>query len=99
MQAVDSMLLNAVAHGAGTITLHGRDGEIHVLDEGPGFADLGRAFERFSHDGVAGAGLGLGLGLAIVEAIAVAHGGTAGEGDRESGGADVWIALPRHRTH
>jgi signal transduction histidine kinase len=94
-QAVDNLLLNAVTHGAGEIALRAEasDGsvELHVLDDGPGFTDLDRAFERFAHEGPGGTG----LGLAIVESIARAHGGSAGARNRPSGGADVWIALPR----
>ncbi|MEA2170337.1 MAG: hypothetical protein QOF76_3637 [Solirubrobacteraceae bacterium] len=94
-QALDNLIANAVKHGAGTIALHAEQGdgavELHVLDDGPGFADLDRAFERFAHEGQDGTG----LGLAIVEAIAAAHGGRAGAANRRSGGADVWLVLPR----
>ena len=58
-----------------------------------------RAFERFSRGEDARARGGSGLGLAIVEAVAHAHGGTAGiarNGTRP--GADVWISLPAHPT-
>jgi signal transduction histidine kinase len=34
------------------------------------------------------------LGLAIVRTIARAHGGEAHAANAETGGADVWIALP-----
>jgi signal transduction histidine kinase len=69
--------------------------ELHVTDEGPGFpADFAqRAFDRFSRGDEARGRGGTGLGLAIVQAIAEAHGGSAGLGNREGGGADVWIAL------
>jgi hypothetical protein len=33
--------------------------------------------------------------LSIVEVVAAAHGGGAGLGDAPSGGADVWLSLPR----
>ena len=56
--------------------------------------DDGRAFERFTRGDRARSRGGTGLGLAIVDAIARSHGGTAGGGDREGGGADVWIELP-----
>jgi signal transduction histidine kinase len=92
-QALDNLISNALRHGAGPVGLHARtaDGlvELHVTDAGPGFGGgAARAFERFS-------GEGTGLGLSIVEAIAAAHGGSAGAADRPDGGADVWIALPR----
>jgi signal transduction histidine kinase len=92
-QAIDNLLVNALRHGAGPVTLRAREAdgfvELHVLDSGPGFDGAGaHAFERFS-------GEGTGLGLAIVEAIALAHGGSAGAANRPEGGADAWIALPR----
>jgi two-component system OmpR family sensor kinase len=94
-QALGNMVENALRHGAGSVVLRAEGGELHVLDEGAGFAPafLGRAFERFSRADEAREGEGTGLGLAIVEAIARAHGGTAGIGNRPHG-ADVWIALP-----
>ena len=52
-----------------------------------------RAFERFSRGDDARPRGGSGLGLAIVEAIAQAHGGTAGIAATGTG-ADVWISLP-----
>ena len=72
--------------------------ELHVSDEGPGFA-AGAArppFERFARGARARSREpGSGLGLALVEAVAAAHGGYAGAANRPEGGADVWIALPR----
>ena len=84
------MAIGAAAVSDGTL-------RVTVTDEGrgfpPGFA--GRAFERFSRgDDVRGRG-GSGLGLAIVQAIAQAHGGTAGIAANGKG-ADVWISLPTH---
>lgn len=97
-QALGNLVANGLVHGAGTVELFARSVnghvELHVTDEGSGFP-LGfpaRAFDRFSRaDESRGRG-GSGLGLAIVQAIAQAHGGTAGaaNGDR---GADVWISL------
>ena len=71
--------------------------ELHVEDRGPGFPPefLDRAFERFSRADSARTGGGTGLGLAIVEAIARAHRGAPARRNREAGGADVWIRLPR----
>jgi two-component system, OmpR family, sensor kinase len=100
-QAVGNMLDNALRHGDGGVMLAGseHDGriELHVLDEGPGFAPefVGRAFERFSRADAARSGGGTGLGLAVVDGIAVAHGGEARASNRASGGADVWISVPR----
>jgi signal transduction histidine kinase len=95
-RALDNMVENALRHGDGTVVLRATGAELHVLDEGSGFAPgfLGHAFERFSRADEAREGQGSGLGLAIVDAIALAHGGTAGAANRPCGGADVWIALP-----
>ena len=54
-----------------------------------------RAFERFSRADTALGRGGVGLGLAIVDAIARAHDGAAGAGNRAQGGGNVWITLPR----
>jgi myo-inositol-hexaphosphate 3-phosphohydrolase/signal transduction histidine kinase len=99
-QALGNMVDNALRHGGGRVRMAARaqDGrvELHVTDEGPGFADefLGRAFERFSRADAARSGGGTGLGLAVVESIAVAHGGEAHAANAAEGGADVWISLP-----
>ncbi len=98
-QALGNMIDNAVRHGDGAVSVTAAANdtfELHVLDEGPGFAPafLGRAFERFSRADEARAGVGTGLGLAIVRTIAKLHGGEAGAGNRPNGGADVWISLP-----
>jgi signal transduction histidine kinase len=100
-QALDNLITNALRYGEGTITLTARRaGELvalHVTDEGRGFPDdlLGHAFERFGRSSEARAGgPGSGLGLALVEAVAIAHGGSAEARNRPDGGADVWIALP-----
>jgi two-component system, OmpR family, sensor kinase len=100
-QAIGSMVDNALRYGAGTIDLvaSGENGavEIHVLDRGDGFPQdfLGRAFERFSRASSSARDGGSGLGLAIVQTVARAHGGEAHAGNREGGGADVWLTLPR----
>ena len=102
-QALGNLVANGLVHGAGTVELFARSVnghvELHVTDEGAGFPPgfAARAFDRFSSaDESRGRG-GSGLGLAIVQAIAEAHGGTAGaaNGDR---GADVWISLEPRRV-
>jgi two-component system OmpR family sensor kinase len=98
-QALRNLVDNALVHGAGTVTIAAQriDGatELHVLDEGRGFRPdvAARAFERFSRGDDARTRGGSGLGLAIVEAVAQAHGGSAGIAPGGSG-ADVWISLP-----
>jgi signal transduction histidine kinase len=98
-QALVNMVENALAHGRGVVELkavrRGQRVELHVLDEGPGFPPdfLPRAFDRFSRADEARGRGGTGLGLSIVDAIARAHGGRAGAGERPGGGADVWITV------
>ena len=100
-QALGNLVDNALAHGAGEIELSARLGEglveLHVTDEGAGFAPefVARAFDRFSRADDSRSRSGTGLGLAIVDLIARAHGGSAGAAARPEGGADVWIAVPR----
>jgi signal transduction histidine kinase len=100
-QALVNLVDNALTHGAGTVVLAAeeRDGlvELHVRDGGAGFPPdfRPRAFDRFSRADEARGRGGSGLGLSIVELVARAHGGAAALGDAPSGGADVWIALPR----
>ena len=101
-QALRNLVDNALGYGEGTITITARPVgdaiEIHVLDEGQGFSQevAARAFERFARGDDARTRGGSGLGLAIVEAVAQAHGGSAGIA-RDGGGADVWISLPSTR--
>ncbi len=99
-QAIGSIVDNALRYGGGAVELAAREQggqvEIHVRDRGAGFPDefLGRAFERFSRASSSDRDGGSGLGLAIVRTVARAHGGEAHAGNREGGGADVWLTLP-----
>jgi two-component system OmpR family sensor kinase len=100
-QALLNLVENALRHGDGWARVEARAGgddlEFHVLDEGPGFPAgfAETAFDRFSRGERARSGTGAGLGLAIVRAIAEAHGGHAGAANRPTGGADVWLSVPR----
>jgi signal transduction histidine kinase len=100
-QALGNLVENALRHGRGTIRLAAAESngfvELHVVDEGAGFPEeyLPRAFDRFSRADDARAGDGAGLGLTIADVIARAHGGAAHAANLESGGADVWLSLPR----
>lgn len=100
-QALANLVENALQHGEGAVELAAveRDDlvELHVRDEGRGFPPefLPRAFDRFSRADAARSGEGAGLGLPIVATIAAAHGGSAHAANREEGGADAWLAIPR----
>ncbi len=67
------------------------DGEVRVLDHGPGISDVdkGRVFDRFYRADEARTLPGSGLGLSIVEEIVAFHGGTTIVEDAPDGGAVV----------
>jgi heavy metal sensor kinase len=102
-QALGNLVENALRYGAGEVRLSASavDGvvELHVTDHGVGFPPeyLERAFERFTRPDAGRTRSGTGLGLSIVRVIAEAHGGSAHATNRQDGGSDVWIALPRAR--
>lgn len=100
-QALDNLVANALAHGAGPIELVARAPaadavELAVADRGPGFPAelLPRAFERFAQGSRDTRGDGAGLGLAIVAALATALGGGARAANRPGGGAEVVVSVP-----
>jgi signal transduction histidine kinase len=92
---------NALRYGGDHIRLvarvEGAQAALHVVDDGAGFPDdfVAAAFQRFTRADQARGRGGAGLGLSIVAVIARAHGGTVGARNREGGGADVWLAVPR----
>jgi two-component system OmpR family sensor kinase len=98
-QCLGNLVDNALAHGAGTVTVAangaGEGVRFEVLDEGagfpPGFEE--RAFERFTRADPGRTGGGAGLGLAIVRAVAEAHGGSARIASSTSHPASVEIVL------
>jgi signal transduction histidine kinase len=98
-QALGNLVENSLRHGAGTIWItatHEDDTlELHVADDGPGFATgfAPLAFERFSRAEQSRGSGGTGLGLAIVAAIASAHGGSA-EVVATARGADIRLRIP-----
>jgi heavy metal sensor kinase len=102
-QALINLVDNALRHGHGTVRLSARlsDGSLlfEVSDAGTGFPGgfEREAFERFRRADDARTDGGAGLGLAIVQAIARAHGGSAGIA---SSGAPttVQLALPANRS-
>jgi heavy metal sensor kinase len=100
-QALGNLVDNALRHGDGAVRLSALDRnghvELHVIDEGEGFPPefLPRAFERFGRADEARTSGGAGLGLALTAAIAEAHRGSAHAANREGGGADVWLSIPK----
>lgn len=100
-QALDNLVVNALAYGAGRVELVAGKStaglvELSVSDQGRGFAEdlLPRAFERFAQGSDDGRGDGAGLGLAIVAALANALGGSARAANRSGGGAEVTVTVP-----
>ncbi|MGI8715456.1 MAG: sensor histidine kinase, partial [Solirubrobacteraceae bacterium] len=104
-QALGNLIDNALRYGSGPVTLTATPRptgvELHVSDTGPGFSEgfIADAFDRFTREDPARPRGGAGLGLSIVRAIALAHNGQAHAANRDTGGADVWIALPLHPNH
>src|SRR5579864_630130 len=91
--------LDAMPHG-GTLEIamkpNGDFVEIHVADTGPGIAPelFARIFEPF----VTGKETGLGLGLVVSKRIVEEHGGTIKASNRDAGGAEFTLRLPRSAT-
>jgi two-component system, OmpR family, sensor kinase len=98
--ALDTLVDNAIRHGAGPVDLSGTGvGDVvtvRVRDHGAGFPGsyLQQPFERFAR-GASGRG-GTGLGLSIARAIVEAHGGRVRLGNEA--GAVVTVDLPRSPT-
>ena len=100
-QALSNLVDNALTHGRGPVlvTADVTPGwlRIEVSDRGPGFPDdlLGSAFQPFTRRRSADPGqpTGSGLGLAVVEAVVLAHGGTATARNQPAGGGCVRIDL------
>ena len=102
-QALRNLVDNAMRHGGGAVSLAAvaipGGVELHVRDHGAGFPAgfVAHAFERFSRADGARTARGAGLGLSIVQAVALAHGGSATAANASGGGADVWLTLPSSR--
>ena len=98
-RAASNLLDNAVkwTPDGGTVTVRVADGELRVLDSGPGFdpVDLPYVFNRFYRADSAREMPGSGLGLAIVKQIADSHGGSARAQNARGGGALLTVSFPR----
>ncbi|MET0289508.1 MAG: sensor histidine kinase N-terminal domain-containing protein [Pseudoxanthomonas sp.] len=100
-EAFKNLIDNAVRHaGEGPLALSmtamASHCEVTLADRGPGIDmdDAGRVFERFARGANAGPG-GAGLGLAIVRRVMEAHQGRVTLANRDGGGLQVTVVLPR----
>jgi len=97
-RAITNLIQNAAKFdtSGGPIEVVVRDGDLRVLDRGPGIPDedLALIFDRFHRAVTARTMPGSGLGLAIVREIVERSGGTVSARHRDGGGADVGFSLP-----
>lgn len=95
LQALANLIRNAREHGGGVTAIRlsrtSNTVAIAIEDDGPGFDDVERAFER-GYQGADGKGA-LGLGLALVRRVAEAHGGSV-HAENLTPGARVTLRLP-----
>ena len=91
-----NLLDNALAHGAGAITVALRDGPVLVVaDEGPGVPEAEHeiVLRRFGRLDRSRATAGTGLGLALVQAAAQAHQGTIALGASRPDGTGLEVRI------
>jgi two-component system OmpR family sensor kinase len=96
-----NLIENAVKYGARarcTLSVHDRQAEIDIEDDGPGVPalELNRVFDPFyrrepSRSRQTG---GIGLGLSVARSIARAHGGDVALVNRPQGGLKAKVTLP-----
>jgi len=97
-QLIDNLLVNAVRHGDGTVTVRvGREGNsatlrIHNLGKPIPATSLPTLFEPYTRAG--GREGGVGLGLYIVDQIARNHGGTVEVESSAEAGTTFTVRLP-----
>ncbi len=102
-RALENLLINAFRHTNESVHLSVIGDEravtLVVGDRGPGVPDFlkGELFDMFGSLALqkAGARRGHGLGLYLVKLVAHAHGGSVVVRDRQGGGAEFVITLPR----
>ncbi|WP_129641040.1 ATP-binding protein [Peristeroidobacter agariperforans] len=103
-RCLGNLVQNAIRHGV-SATIQIDDGLqliVRVLDEGPGIPEdmLEKVFEpffRLEHSRNRDTG-GTGLGLSIARDIAQAHGGSLSLHNRQNGGLEARLVLPREAT-
>ncbi len=103
-RCLGNLVQNAIRHGV-RATIEIEDGPqliVRVLDDGPGIPEdmLEKVFEpffRLEHSRNRDTG-GTGLGLSIARDIAQAHGGSLSLHNRQSGGLEARLVLPREAT-
>lgn len=103
-RCLGNLVQNAIRHGV-LASIHIEDGQqliLRVCDEGPGIPEdmLEKVFEPFfrleqSRNRDTG---GTGLGLSIARDIAQAHGGSLSLHNRQDGGLEARLTLPRDST-
>ena len=103
-RCLNNLVQNAIRHGV-RATIQIEDGPqliLHIHDEGPGIPEdlLEKVFEPFfrleqSRNRDTG---GTGLGLSIARDIAQAHGASLSLHNRQGGGLEARLALPREAT-
>jgi len=97
-RAVTNILDNAAKWSlpGGVVTVRLHDGELRVIDQGPGIseADLPHVFDRFYRSSAARQLPGSGLGLAIVRQVADRHGATVTAQAADDCGTLVVFRLP-----
>ncbi|MFY0540823.1 ATP-binding protein [Nannocystis pusilla] len=100
-QIVTNLLTNAIKYGEGrpidvTITLHGEDARLQVIDRGIGIATeaLERIFDPFERAAPVETHGGLGLGLYIARRFVEMHGGRIAVESRPGAGATFTVDLP-----
>lgn len=97
-RAITNLLDNAVKFSPpdGTIQVVLNDGDLTVIDQGPGITedDLPHIFDRFYRSDRARNTSGTGLGLSIVAHTAEAHRGSVRATNQPGGGARFTLRLP-----